>query len=231
MLSVAENRLTVAVNIFSHLSNLLSKYDINVLPQADAGQEAFLALPVEKQLEVVSKYESYIELIKNDLNEDGTPLSREQEKTLVRKSLDRYKLKHTQGSEEAIETGFLIEIYDREAIQLYRNLEFFRHSGYSLLELASIEWFKLYHRPQQVTDSLLQEIGQKVFVEGVSIRPNVPAHILRETRSSRKKAFLVKVDSIYPLRDTVTNEVTAMLTKIKAELIAEGDEADKIGIA
>lgn len=221
----------IAANIFQDLSHLLHSSGIPVEAYRPHSLEQFEKLPSERQLAILEQFSLYVATVKGTiLDPQRHDLTLEQEKAILAKNLKRLGLKHSEGSEESIEIGHIIEIYDSHSVQLYRNFEFFRHSSYSLMDLVTTEWFRLYQRPQKITDALI-ESARQVFIQGKAIVPDVPSHILREIYSGARRAFLMNVKAIFPLLDEKTGECRAILTKIKADLIAEGADSDKIGIA
>jgi hypothetical protein len=220
-----------AVDVFRLLSKHLETAAISVRPFSEGSLKLFETMPREKQAAILEHFKNYMDIISSEqVHPDRTKLTTLQERSLVRRSLSHFGLSHTTGSEETVESGYLIEVYNNQNVQLYRNLEFFRHSGYSLMDVVTTEWFKLYQRPQRVTEDLL-ESAKQVFIHNQPVFPKVPIHILREVYSKSRRAFLMDVKSIFPLVDVKTGQCTAILTKIKAELIAEGSDYDKIGIA
>ncbi|HEX4924441.1 MAG TPA: hypothetical protein VFV50_10155 [Bdellovibrionales bacterium] len=229
--SLANQKSEVAANIFSDLSRVLNSTGIPAQPFHPRNLETFASLPSERQEAIVAHFEAYLETVKTAiLDPRKQDLTLEQEKALLAKTLKRLGLRHSEGSEEMLETGHIIEVYDQHSVQLYRNFEFFRHSSYSLMDVVTTEWFRLYQRPQKITDALI-ECARQVFIHGKPVVPEVSEHILREIYSGARKAYLLKVKAIYPLFEEKTGACTAILTKIKAELIAEDSDADRIGIA
>jgi hypothetical protein len=219
-----------SLHVFDELSRHLRSAGIAVPSYHRHNLTQFISLPADRKQSIVEHFNSYLDMVRAIRVEPGsTVLTTAQERLLVRKSAERFGLKLTDAAENTVEAGYLIEIYNAQNVQLYRNFEFFRHSGYSLLDVVTTEWYHLYQRPQKVTEALI-EAAREVFTHGKAIVPNVPEHILRETRSDAQRAFLINVKSISPLF-AQSGKVEAILTKIQAQLIAEGQDADRIGIA
>jgi hypothetical protein len=101
----------------------------------------------------------------------------------------------TPGSDflSRIFTGDIVEIYNSDQIQIFRNLEFFDFCSYTLEDLYCREWWKLFERKDSITKSLLNlvpEIFSGEHPQGVHYP--VQKHTVKEAASS--ETFQVALD-------------------------------------
>lgn len=117
-----------------------------------------------------------------------------------------------------IQEDDMIEIYNRDSRQLYRNFRYYDFCSYSFEELYSLEWWNLFDRDQKITDALLQE-GIKVFsgeVAGYCLSAT-PKHIVRELISVDRLANAYQAKIIAPLYEG--NNIEALLVTLSAESV------------
>jgi len=83
-----------------------------------------------------------------------------------------------------IECGDVVEIYNTEQVQLFRNLEFFDICSYSIEELFCVPWWRLFNRDTAVSTAiirLVEDLYQRKFPDGIS--SPLPRHLVVEALS------------------------------------------------
>ncbi|MNT65143.1 hypothetical protein D3C72_2031010 [compost metagenome] len=129
----------------------------------------------------------------------------------------------------------VVEIYGPNMIQLYRSVNFYQYSSYSLLDLSAFEWFVLWDRPRAVTEKLMN-VAHEVLTDFVPLRKlDLPIHILREIRDTGltgnfiPRAVLHKPGFVASVRTHLSSAPVGLVFMSKGDVIAIGDETLKIG--
>jgi hypothetical protein len=200
----------------------LKGYDENSL-------KCFLALPEPKQKILTHAVTDYLEIVARvpGALDPFEKISVEHEIKYLSLALRRYGLRTRDQDFDFLKDGDIIEVYNSDWIQLYRNFEFFRHCSYTLLDLICNEVYVLYERPQQIVESMIK-FCTEVLANGRETVPYmVPVHILRERYLNARKAFRIQFKYVSPLIDA-SGKTVAILSTLRADLISEGPETSKI---
>jgi hypothetical protein len=139
---------------------------------------------------------------------------------------------------KTIETDQIIEIYNEEMIQVYRSLNFYKITGYSLLDISLYEWFVLWDRPRQAMESIGAEVIE-------ALKSNIPVksfqtqtHLVREIfNASKSEHFEPRAALLTPVRlGTLkpkafsTNKKKGFICTSTGEVIAIGRDADNFQV-
>lgn len=79
--------------------------------------------------------------------------------------------------------GDVVEAYNMDRVQIFRNMRFMEISTYSLLEVLSYEWTQLFERPSHITQLIIKQTERDLWTNNVVIQSQVPRHFIRETLS------------------------------------------------
>ena len=104
---------------------------------------------------------------------------------------------------EYLEENDIFEIYSPEHIQIFRSLNFFPLTSYSLEDVFSYSWDELYSRSEVITKDMY-ELGTKVMkgeIRGVT-KGNFPRHAVIAKFSPGKETTLIQHKLFAPLRST-----------------------------
>lgn len=106
------------------------------------------------------------------------------------------------GVYDILKPGDVVEIYNVDLIQVFRNFAFFDVCSYTLLDLMNYEFFELYDRSQLINHYILEatsSIGKRGFdLSPVSLQ-HVPRHLLQEKFSQDKLTSMVQFKWMYPV--------------------------------
>lgn len=170
-------------------------------------------IPASQLYRAAVEIKQYLELIRAsdiDLGSGKQP-DIHSERKLFRYSLKSLNLRTVDDFESKIESGDIVEIYDKNFIQVYRNPVFFRFCSYDLFTLYTEPFFKLYSRPEKYNQAILN-LGKSILESGESTQPfDVEPHFLKEIFLGNKKLFKVHPKWISPLVDTDSQEVRAIV--------------------
>lgn len=182
---------------------------------------AFGASSLEEKMES-SKFDSekVLEAIKNLENlmsKEGerapTEISQEYEISCINRALWTFGLRSKFDLSEYIEKGDVIEIYNADFFQLYRNLLFFELTGYEFSDLINYQFHELYSRPEFVTQKVIEHV-QWVFQNEKPLVSKIPPHEMIEVKSSDQRSFTTEYRYIVPLHDAHGN-CAAILSTIR----------------
>ncbi len=93
----------------------------------------------------------------------------------------------------------VIEAYDLQRRQIFRNMRFMEMSSYSLLEMLSSDWTQLFERSGQITELLIQWSEKILWTENKTLELDIPKHVIRELRSCEPQACEVRQKYFAPL--------------------------------
>jgi len=126
-----------------------------------------------------------------------------------------------------IRTSDLIEGYNMNRLQIFRNMRFMEISGYSLLEILSMEWTVLYDRPRAITERMISLCDNVLWEANRTIVFDVPAHYIRELRSIDRNVYEIKFKHLTPLF-IGPNQPFGMLGTSSIEFIGRETNSDNL---
>ncbi len=109
----------------------------------------------------------------------------------------------------SIEEDDLIEVYNLENIQVFRNLKFYETTTYSLEDLLLYDWPELYSRPKKMTQQLLDLVASVISqpdTEFTKEMSDIPAHYLKEIKATPMQISEVRFRYISPITDLAGNK-------------------------
>jgi hypothetical protein len=169
-------------------------------------------MSIEHQLRLATTLSEYMEIIREPGVEKSTP--RDIDLLHLRKFLQRKGLFIKDSNyEDFILDGDLIEVYDATGAQLFRNIEYFNYSTYTVWEVATESWENLYYRPSTITHIMLQEWAKLFGSSGETpFKINVPKHILKEI-GGRQGLCEIEFKWGWPLFDKEGQIAGALMTE------------------
>ncbi len=132
---------------------------------------------------------------------------------------------------EHVSQGDIIEIYDfKTQTQIYRNFEFLRHCSYDLLTVCILPYPELFEREAGFNEKIQQRTAEitlssdriqqrtaEITLSSDRTEPwNVPDHHLIEKLDSHHRKFLLKLGSIAPVYNAISNERVGWASTIRA---------------
>lgn len=174
-------------NLFAELSTnlvtLLSKENIKTAAYRE-GLPYFSALSINQQIATVNRLKFYHDLCTEQVSEGQ---SLRDSKRFTWRALVKLSLSPHADFLNRITEGDIIELYNEDGVQVFRNLEFFDFCSYCIEELYCVEWWRLFQRDDQISSQLLEMIPklfQKKYPEG--LEAPLPRHQVVETFSRDK---------------------------------------------
>lgn len=100
---------------------------------------------------------------------------------------------------QKIEKEDLIEAYDGDRLQIFRNLRFMETSAYSLIEISSQEWPELFKRSSAITEELISWSDEKLWEKNATIPFTVREHYIEEIMANPPQLIHIKFKYMAPL--------------------------------
>ena len=207
------------------LQEVLSKRKVDFQPFTPGSQKIFKQKPYEMKAGVLHGTQAYLEILKTFINISETSEDFEtvdEDIQLLEIALNRFNLKPPRDERFGfLKQGWVVEIYNREMIQIYRNFEFFRQCSYDLYSVLVNEWHVLYERNSQITNAIFKRVGY-VLEQGKETIPfNIPDHTLKERYLDHNKIFFSSTKYLTPLFDKKTGKRAGFMNCIESYPIAK----------
>lgn len=204
---------------------LLMRHGIRKAAFAEGGRERFYRLDPAERFLYLRQLKSYLKLCL-DAEAQGIDLIYDTRGMLERTAWS-LRLSIPQDFTRELIAEDIVEIFDYDGIQLYRNFRFFEISDYTLDDLFGSPWNLLYERAESLTKLLFERVDQCTS-QRKCLPFNIPEHYMRERATSSRKLVKVNLAKVAPLlRD---GKPFAWIASSRAEVVVEqsDDEAEKI---
>jgi hypothetical protein len=222
-----ENRPVLEESLLRLKSELLLKQTPAHDP-ATYSIEQFAKAPAEKQKEILTNITTYLRILAQTFEPEIDRSPRAREVARLKWSLKCFGLKTLNDDVfNAVSENDVIEVYNLQGIQLYRNMMFFKVCSYSLLDLSINSWDQLYDKPSTVVDATMKVI-ERLFTSGTQPIPyNIGTYLQKEKFHYAKQLKTLKVEPKYivPLVDFHSGQPAGAFSTYHAEVIAEGDQS------
>lgn len=94
----------------------------------------------------------------------------------------------------------IVEAYDLDHVQLFRNFTFMRVCGYSLADVLTYEWPELFERSQIITEAVIAG-ALKAVEKNQTVAYEVQVHYMKERFSESRRVHRVDFQHVAPLND------------------------------
>ena len=194
---VAEGSVRV-LNLLENLRTLAkASFGLSLTTHTDESLRGFLSLDLAVRHDIESKLAASLQIFQEAAQEGTLDTSSEIQIRCVNKAIWKYGFFAKGDWEHLVEATDVIEIYDFNNTQIYRNLEFLRVCSYDLLKVMTSEWWMLWDRSEKALDDLRRCVGLVYDANG-PIELNIPQFLTRE-KSAERRAFLTRFKWFIPL--------------------------------
>lgn len=186
--------------------------------------ERFQKLSDEQKVSAQNVMKELVASLKGAVAE-GVDLSRNVD--FLKYSCTRLAIRPSRRFLETVTEEDLIEIYNPEGVQVYRNFRFFEISGYSLLDLLTNDWSTLYERSTSI-EAHMQKAVMRVFQDQEDFfQAEVPTHLMRERFSTHRQINTLEfryVGATYSDQD----QINGLICSSRSALFQNPEEAENI---
>lgn len=125
----------------------------------------------------------------------------ENEVSLLMRALDKHGFEADEEFLRVIGKDEIIEFYNENMIQIYRSFNFYKITGYSLLDISLREWYVLWDRSKQSFESISAEVNESLVTHIPVKQFKTKAHVIRETfNASQSSQFQERAAYLTPIR-------------------------------
>lgn len=199
---------------FRDLTFAINSFGMNVpYPDEDFDQNKYSYLGEDILNQINMSLVSYFDLI-NDGPLPGES-SASQTKRHLAKFLKKFNLSIPTSIFDEISDENLIEIYSQTHHQIYRSLNFFKLSSYSIDKLTFNPWPDLFTR-EKTAEEKLMELPQILFSSDsdiLTVGHNYDTYLIENVS---QKQFIYHISTIAKVRSAKDGSVLGYLTVIKA---------------
>lgn len=175
-----------------------ARYGININPVNETSWNLFNSLDLKARTGAAERIVKFGELV-SEFVEHEIDLTKNE--SIVRYFLKKHRLTLSDEFYKVLSENDVIEIYNAQNEQLFRNFRFLELTDYDLVELECVPWYELFGRHESVTEKLIN-LGQAAFSTTEPLIPaNIEAHPTQELKSRRKKLLNVRHKYVSPLYD------------------------------
>lgn len=165
-------------NEFTELAQLFSRFDIHVKPFGEHSIARYRSMPSNLRNQSIRNFKTY-KTICESVVKDGHSLNNNLQ--FVWYALKELKLKPSSEFFDKILDTDVIEIYNAEGVQIFRNFRFFEFCGYTLADIFLNPWFDLYYRNEDLTKRIFEQVAQCLTrKEGGLYYPSIEKHEIFE---------------------------------------------------
>jgi hypothetical protein len=190
------------------ISARLVPYGLTMRPYLDGSLPLYRELPAEQQRVALDQARIYLQSIEmaeaNGDRFDDTGRA-------LWYALSALGLVPPSDLFNQIPAGSAIEIYDSQNIQIWRNWEVMRVTGYTIEEIHCLEWHKRYERDPAITAQCFELVAKLMGGVADIIVPEVPGHDLLESCSQDRFYLNVRFQLAARLNDRQGNTVAFLL--------------------
>lgn len=200
-LSGLEKDILLFTQSLTSFKELAARYNFRIEPFSEASLQRFTTFPEVIRAHIIGNFNNYLDFLIESSKEDLSGLR--DDRFLVGRFLKKMNLIHDDRLLDQITEGDIIEVYSKEIIQIFRNLNFMDVCSYTLLDLLTHQPYDLYDRSLQVVDKLktiAMELETRPFnLQPMNLSNLIPVHALQEKFSEHRLSAMVTFKTAYPL--------------------------------
>lgn len=204
-----------------------------IAPFSTQAVERFCDIESSRQQQILGTVSRLSDLLSNTETEPATENGEHPEKAEILMALKFFGMELRDDIWKHISPDEIIEIYDDSDIQIFRSLNFFKISSYSLLDLLTHEWFHLWERPKSVLDQMMNLMGRLHSSIDTVEQAGIPTHILKEILEdkengiSSRKSVQIDFNVACPLYK-IGGGRSGYIVTCKAKVLDQGESVDKV---
>ncbi len=174
----------------SEVGALGSKIGVRIVPFRDKNVPFFAAQTIDRKKIILQDLSTYLKICYTTIN-GGYDLNNNA--VLTWGALKEFGFRPTSDFFTYLTSEDIVEIHNREGLQIFRNFRFYDVCSYSLEELYCFPWTFLYSRDETIVTHFIEIL--KDILSG-NVKSTVqffdPPHIISEVKSP----FLYQVDAV-----------------------------------
>lgn len=201
---------TESFRLARRINEVLSSYGVNANIATDESLTRLHSQNADTQEKVLLSLRRYLDILEMaQVNQIDISNS----KALLQLVEKKWSVRFSDGFIDEIDNGDILEIYDSEFSQIFRNHRFLEICGYDLLTVEMGQWPELFERDQKITESLIQMAVQMLESGVETYRFESPPHLMKERNSETRQVVEVTHRLAAPIFDEEQNRLGFAVTQ------------------
>jgi len=197
------------------LSSMGASINVPIRPYVLSSLPHFGALSLSEQQNAVMKLAQYVSICQDVIASGGSLKS---SRTFVWRAFRAFGWKPSSKLFESMDEDHIVEVYDFNNVQLFRNMKFFEYCSYTLEDIFTRPWMNLFVRenPEQTEELVKCMTDLAASKSHETIFPSIATQKIYEVDSELKNRMNFDIESLTLLFDS-TNQPAAFLSCERAE--------------
>jgi hypothetical protein len=174
----------------------LAKYGHRARPYREGSIAHFNSLEPIQRRTILANFRAYADLCASI---ESAGVSFKNIPDLARFVVGKLGLNGPRSFFEGLGSENIVEIYNSEGVQVFRNFVFYDFCSYTLLDLISYPWFELLERHASVNEKIGKLIAEVMGDCNDVIADTLGPHNMRELFSEEKRIFRAQFVCFAPL--------------------------------
>lgn len=216
-LSPKDSVLQAFSNSHKELNESLKKLGIRSSNFIDPKLAHLAGMDAEKTERALSTIKLFTHILNEKENEQSSLWETHK---LIDYTFRQLRLKAADEFLSTLENDDIVEGYDLNHCQIFRNLRFMEVCSYTLHDVLTIDWPTLFERSQMITANLIEHINTVVTTGRTVSLQDVPFHYMKERMSAERQLFRVRFRFMSPVFSGA-GQPAGYLVSSKADIITE----------
>ena len=175
------------IRSFKQFEPIFEDFEIKLISQESLAR--FSSFDTEKKRSIYLRVLNYHNFL---LSMIGKEIDISNNKRTLKTALKDFGLHTSDEIYNHIDEADVVEVYDKNYTQIYRNINCLKFTSYDALTLSSYEWVELFERDQAV-NALLFDEASLLLTEKLSLyESKAEEHLMIEKFSPEEKKMLIK---------------------------------------
>lgn len=189
-------RIDLVVN---KLNKTISLNDVNISTHPEIKDTKFEMvlnnIDQDTLFQIRTSLESYDQIIEHPITDEPIHIRNQRH---TKAFLERFKFKVDNRIIEDLTDDLILEVYSLNHQQLFRTVNFFSKSSYSLADLTFTPWEELFHRQEGIMGKLMKMVSTVIDNEINYMIPQDYSHIVTEISTQKKfKHQVLRMATLY----------------------------------
>lgn len=176
-----------------------ANYGLTIEPYSEITWTKFRSISGPMQQDAYDKFNAYSELC---VAAADCGITINDDRSLAWWAIQKFGLRPCSDFFDKLTKDNVLELYNRDFVQIYRNWAFFQISSYSMGDLFVYPWPELYVREPEVTQNLIDYASMALSGSHKhTVACTSPRHIVVESLSAGKNILDMELNYVSPLFD------------------------------
>ena len=214
--------------IAEKITAVATKYSLSIKPFHSPDLPLYSALPEQKRAEALQQIKIFLNIMEGA---EASHRRLDDDERFTWFALSSLDLIPPPDLFAKIKPGTVIEIYDLNSFQIWRNFGFFKYCSYTLEEIYCVEWFHRYKRSEESLQMCLKYLEGILSGQLPDIAPmEIPLYSMEETSSEGRLCIRMDHGIICRLKNR-QGEAVAYLVTADGEILSKGQVSDKASLS